>query len=148
MTLAALGGLLLSACYADSGRAPKPTLTTPGAFVAAHAFAGGDAGMAGQAGMTGDAAELGSAGETGADAPGRYQLLQILIALEPDRDDQLVFYFPYGWFDTLEAARDATRFRPPTPLNFYIASVSLLESADAVVVGYRSLTEEEQDVIR
>jgi len=130
--------LELVGCYADSVTAPAPTLTTPGAFIAVPfepVLPGGAAGAAGQAGASG--AE-----------DGLYRLIRV-VAVFDVTSDLAIFHFQYGVVDSLEEAREATRSRgsgPPPPVS--ITSLGNLESLDAVVVGYRSLTEEEQDAIR
>lgn len=130
--------VLAPGCYADSVTAPEPTLTTPGAFIAVPfepTLPDGAAGAAGQAGRSGDADDL-------------YRLIRVLAAFDV-KTDLAIFHFPYGVVDSLEEARQATKSRgsgPPPPVS--IVSLAALESLEAVVVGYRSLTEEEKDAIR
>lgn len=128
----------LPGCYADSAKAPEPTLTTAGAFIAVPfepVLPGGAAGAAGRAGQ-------------GGDAEGLYRLIRVLAVIDVT-NDLAIFHFQYGLVDSLEEAREATKARssgPPPPVS--ITSLGNLESLDAVVVGYRSLTEEEQGAIR
>lgn len=132
-----VAAVLAPGCYADSVTAPEPTLTTPGAFIAVpfEPFPNGAAGAAGQAGHSGAADNL-------------YRLIRVLVAFDV-KTDLAIFHFPYGVVDSLEEARQATKLRgsgPPPPVS--IVSLASLESLEAVVVGYRSLTEEEKDAIR
>lgn len=128
----------LPGCYADSVTAPEPTLTTPGAFIAVPfepVLPGGAAGAAGHAGQSGDADDL-------------YRLIRVLAVFDVT-NDLAIFHFQYGVVDSLEEAREATKSRgsgPPPPVG--ITSLGSLEALESVVVGYRSLTEEEQDAIR
>ncbi|HEY6723706.1 MAG TPA: hypothetical protein VI197_06720 [Polyangiaceae bacterium] len=128
----------LPGCYADSVTAPEPTLTTAGAFIAVPfepVLPGGAAGAAGQAGQSGD-------------ADGLYRMIRVLAVFDVT-NDLAIFHFQYGLVGSLEEAREATKSRasgPPPPVS--ITSLSSLESREAVVVGYRSVTEEEQDAIR
>jgi hypothetical protein len=143
-------------CYADSVPVPEPTLTTPGAFIAvpfepAQPSAGqsGEAGQAGAAGAPGSSSggAPGSGGSNPSDSE-RWQLIRVVAVLDTG-NDLAIFHFPYGFTDSLEEAREATHSRPSSPPPYVaITSLGRLESLGAVVVGYRSLTQEEQDVIR
>lgn len=136
--LAALGG-----CHADAAPVPEPTLTTPGAFIAAPLDAvSAPEGAAGAAGSAGGAAD-------DTNEPERYRLMRVLQVLRTV-NDQAVYYFDYGVKDSLQEARDAARAREngePTT-NYLVASLHRLESTGAIVVWFRSLTQEEQDVLR
>ena len=132
---------LAMGCSADSVPLSKPTLVTPGAFVAVPVFTelgtgGAPAGSAGAAGF---------GGESGSQ---RYQLIRIAMVLDGMAGELLVFHFRYAIFDSIAAARAATRERLPPPPTFALTSLTLLEDAGAVVVGYRSLTAEEQRVVQ
>lgn len=135
---------LLPGCYADSVTAPEPTLTTPGAYLAVPfvpVLPGGAAGAAGQAGQAGQ-------GGQGADTGDLYRLIRVLAVFDVT-NDFAIFHFQYGVVDSLEAAREATKSHgsgPPPPVG--ITSLGSLESLETVVVGYRSLTAEEQEAIR
>lgn len=140
-------------CFADSVSVPAPTLTTPGAFIAVPFEPVLPEGAAGQAGR---AAEGGgadrppeTAGAGGAATSSELFRVIRVVAVFDATNDLAIFYFPYGLVESIEEAREATRARasgPPPPVS--ITSLGRLESVDAVVVGYRSLTEEEQDSIR
>lgn len=154
--LIALGFLgQLPGCYADSVQVPEPTLTTPGAFIAVPFEPTPGAGQAGEAGQTG-AAGTSDASSDGAPASGGssasdtelWHLIRVVAVLDTT-NDLAIFHFPYGVTHSLEEAREATHSRPTgPPPTVAVTSLGSLESAHAVVVGYRSLTEEEQDVLR
>ncbi|HEU5076625.1 MAG TPA: hypothetical protein VFU02_20690 [Polyangiaceae bacterium] len=140
-------------CYADSVSVPEPTLTTPGAFIAVPfepVLPDGVAGAAG-GGAEGGGADLppGTAGAGGAAMSSELFRMIRVVAVFDVTSDFAIFHFPYGLVESIEEAREAAQARPsgpPPPVS--ITSLGRLESLDAVVVGYRSLTEEEQDSIR
>ena len=148
--LCLVAGVHAAGCYADSVKVPEPTLTTPGAFIAVPfepTLPTGVAGSAGAAGQAGDASSTSAAGGAASDEE-LYSVIRVLAVLDVT-NDLAIFHLQYGIADSLEAAREATKSRPsgpPPPLG--ITSLGRLESLEAVVVGFRSLTEEEQEVIR
>ena len=148
-TLITLAFLGQTGCYADSVPVPEPTLTTPGAFIAVPFEPTDAAGQAGAGGAS-DSSSDGAPGAGGSSTTGSglWQLIRVVAVLDT-ATDQAIFHFAYGTVGSLEEAREATQLRPSGPLPYVtITSLGHLESVMAVVVGYRSLTEEEQDVIR
>ena len=137
-------------CYADSVKVPEPTLTTPGAFIAVPfepALPSGAAGATGQAGEAGESVSTSGESSAGSDDE-LYSLIRVLAVLDVS-NDLAIFHLQYGTVESLDAAREAITSHPsgpPPPLG--ITSLSRLESRGAVVVGFRSLTEAEQEVIR
>lgn len=135
--LCLVAGAHAAGCYADSVKEPEPTLTTPGAFIAVPfepALPSGAAGAAGEGGAASDD-EV-------------YSLIRVLAVLDVS-NDLAIFHLQYGNVESLDAAREATKTHPSgPPPPFGITSLSRLESRAAVVVGFRSLTQEEQEVIR
>lgn len=142
-----------SGCYADSVTAPEPTLTTPGAFIAVPfepVLPGGAAGEAGHAGQSGTTDGLPDADGAGGGAMDGdlYRMIRV-VAVFDVTSDLAIFHLQYGVVESLEEAREATKVHPdgpPPPVS--ITSLGRLEAVEAVVVGYRSLTEEEQAVIQ
>ena len=141
-------------CFTDSVTSPEPTLITPGAFIAVPfepvlpTGSVGEAGQAGASGTSGTPSNPDAGGGGAAADSDLYQLIRVLAVLDVT-NDLAIFHFQYGVVESLDEARAATKARssgPPPP--WAIVSLGRLESAQAVVVGYRSLTEEEQDVIR
>ena len=145
--LCLVAGAHAAGCYADSVKAPDPTLTTPGAFIAVPFDPASASGAAGAAGQAGEA--VSTSGTSGAANDDElYSLIRVLAVLDVS-NDLAIFHLQYGNVESLDAAREATKSRPsgpPPPLG--ITSLSRLESRRAVVVGFRSLTQEEQEVIR
>jgi len=141
-------------CYADSVHVSEPTLTTPGAFIAVPfepAVPAGQAGEAGQAGASGasDSSSDGASGSGGSSASDGelWQLIRVVVAIDTG-NDLGIFHFSYGFTKSLEEAREATHSRPSGPPPYVeVTSLGHLEAVGAVVVGYRSLTEEERDVL-
>lgn len=147
IALCLLASVLAAGCYADSVKVPEPTLTTPGAFIAVPFEPTLPTGAAGAAGQAGDASNTSAAGGAASDEE-LYSMIRVLAVLDVT-NDLAIFHLQYGMVDSLESAREATKSRPsgpPPPLG--ITSLGRLESLGAVVVGFRSLTEEEQEVIR
>jgi len=145
--LCLVAGMHAAGCYADSVKVPEPTFTTPGAFIAVPFEPALPTGTAGAAGQAGEASSTSGAGGAASDAE-LYSLIRVLAVLDVT-NDLAIFHLQYGIVDSLEAAREATQARPsgpPPPLG--ITSLGRLESLEAVVIGFRSLTQEEQDVIR
>ena len=102
---------------------------------------------AGAGGTDAPAQGAGGAGGTTMDSQ-LYRLIRVLAVIDVS-SDLAIFHLQYGLVESLEEAREATKARPtgpPPPLG--ITSLGRLESLEAVVVGYRSLTEEEQDVVQ
>jgi len=145
--LCLIAGAHAAGCYADSVKVPEPTLTTPGAFIAVPFEPPLTSGAAGAAGEASEPVTTsGAGGATSGDE--FYSLIRVLAVLDVS-NDLAIFHLQYGNVESLDAAREATKSRPsgpPPPLG--ITSLGRLESRAAVVVGFRSLTEEEQEVIR
>ena len=114
-----LGSWVLLACSADAATEPEPTLETPGAFVAVA-------------------------------TEGGYQIVRTLTSLQFDNGQDAIFFKAYAPLarDFEDAERLARDPALPVSQELAVSSRAQVTSVEWKVVWFRTLSDEEREVLR